>query len=283
MTGDIFISYRREDSQAYAGRLFDRLEQAFGREHVFLDVDAIEPGLDFVEVLNARLHSCVAILVVIGPNWSEVVGPDGRRRLDDPNDYVRLEIEIALQRSIRTIPVLVGGASMPVRDRVPDTLGKLVTRQAARLTHERFSSDAGALIETLWKVTNGASPSPSPRQLQAPSARQSATDVAPQAAKTPTTPRGASEWTARWDKKPSMLGWSLRLAKAGRKHLLEGNLDGLILDGRKVADQPVKLEFDLYFQIAPDDFKLSATVGMFFPKSIELFVNGQALISWTKS
>ena len=106
----IFISYRRDDSAAHAGRLYDRLEGHFGQENVFMDVDAIQPGLDFVEVVQEAVGSCDALIAVIGKEWQRVVDGSGRRRLENPEDLVRLEIATALSRNIRVIPVLVQGA-----------------------------------------------------------------------------------------------------------------------------------------------------------------------------
>jgi len=103
----IFISYRRDDSGGWAGRLYDRISQHFGRDHVFMDIDTIEPGLDFVEVIEQAVGSCDALLALIGRQWLTLTDDDGQRRLDNPEDFVRLEIAAALVRNIRVIPVLV--------------------------------------------------------------------------------------------------------------------------------------------------------------------------------
>ena len=149
MAGGIFISYRREDSQHAAGRLVDRLERSFGRDQVFMDVDAIEPGLDFVDVLDQKLANCDVLLALIGRGWLEARDQSGRRRLDDPSDFVRLEIEAALRRNIRVIPVLLDGGSFPKEESLPDSLKPLARRQAVRLTHERFASDTEGLVQSL--------------------------------------------------------------------------------------------------------------------------------------
>jgi TIR domain len=104
MAAGIFISYRREDSQHAAGRLVDWLTQSFGRDRIFMDVDTIEPGLDFLDVINAKVAESFVFLVVIGPGWANAAGPDGRRRLDNPDDLVRLEVEAGLKRDIRVMP-----------------------------------------------------------------------------------------------------------------------------------------------------------------------------------
>ena len=149
MAGGVFISYRREDSDGFAGRIYDRLASRLGRENVFFDVDAIPPSLDFVEVLSERVGECDALLAVIGKHWGSVVDSQNRRRLDDPNDFVRIEIEAALKRDVPVIPVLVDGASMPHPEDLPDGLKKLTRRQAIEISHTRFDSDAGRLIEAL--------------------------------------------------------------------------------------------------------------------------------------
>jgi hypothetical protein len=145
----IFISYRREDAAADAGRLADHLIQRFGRDRVFLDVDTIDPGSDFVQVLHASLQQTAAVLVVIGPRWTLVTGADGARRIDDSNDFVRLEVETALARSIPVVPVLVQGAGMPPADDLPAPLAPLATRQAVAIDHGEFHDDADRLCDRL--------------------------------------------------------------------------------------------------------------------------------------
>ena len=111
--GKLFISYRREDTAPYAGRLYDRLAAHFGDDQVFIDIDQIEPGDDFVEAINRKVGACEIAIVLIGPSWLRVTDASGKRRLDDNDDLVRMEIVAALQRNIRVIPVLVGEAHMP--------------------------------------------------------------------------------------------------------------------------------------------------------------------------
>jgi hypothetical protein len=123
--GRIFMSYRREETAYPAGWLFDRLARQFGRQQVFKDVDSIEPGDDFVEVITTAVESCDVLLALIGGRWLTIAGQDGRRRLDDPGDFVRLEIEAALARQVRVIPVLVDGARMPRAEELPPSLAKL--------------------------------------------------------------------------------------------------------------------------------------------------------------
>jgi TIR domain len=111
--GGVFICYRREDSAGFARLIYDRLTSKLGRDGVFFDVDNIAPGLDFVDILSERVGKCDALIAVIGKNWASSADVHDRRRLDDPNDFVRIEIEAALARKVRVIPVLVDGAPMP--------------------------------------------------------------------------------------------------------------------------------------------------------------------------
>jgi hypothetical protein len=148
----IFISYRREDARGDAGRLTDKLKAHFGDKQIFRDVEALEPGVDFVDALNRAVSSCAVLLAVIGPNWIKVSSADGARRLDDPNDFIRLEIGAALSRDVRVIPVLVGDAPMPTVEQLPGDLVGLSRRQAHELSDSRWDYDVDHLIATLEKV-----------------------------------------------------------------------------------------------------------------------------------
>jgi hypothetical protein len=147
--GGVFISYRREDGGYPAGWLFDRLAARFGGARVFKDVDSVEPGDDFTASISEAVGSCAVLLAVIGRSWLTVADAGGRRRLDDPADWVRLEIEIALARGIRVIPVLVDGASMPRPEQLPPGMAGLARRQAVELSHARFSADSARLIRVV--------------------------------------------------------------------------------------------------------------------------------------
>jgi tetratricopeptide (TPR) repeat protein len=149
MAARIFINYRRADSTATAGRLHDRLAQTFGRKILFMDVDHVPAGVDFVEYLHSQVATCEVFLAVIGPNWLDAKDDDGCRRLDNPDDFVTIEIAAALARNIRVIPVLVDGARMPKVGDLPDSLKPLVRRQAIDLHHDRFGRDAEALIDRI--------------------------------------------------------------------------------------------------------------------------------------
>lgn len=129
----IFVSYRRDDSQGFAGRLADDLVELFGPELVFRDVE-IPVGLDFSEVLHRAVAGCDALLVVIGRQWQGVAGTAGRSRLFEPGDWVRTEIEAALQQRKLIVPVLVGGTAMPRAEQLPDSIASLARRQAFVMT-----------------------------------------------------------------------------------------------------------------------------------------------------
>ena len=149
MLGGVFICYRREDSAGFARLIYDRLTNKLGRDSVFFDVDNIPVGLDFVDILSERVGKCDALIAVIGKNWVSSADVYNRRRLDDPNDFVRIEIQTALERKIRVIPVLVDGAPMPQPDNLPDSLKKLVRRQGIEISHTRFDSDVERLTRAL--------------------------------------------------------------------------------------------------------------------------------------
>lgn len=151
----IFISYRRDDSAGYAGRLYDRLVSHFGADRVFMDVEGIEPGLDFVEAIEQAVGSCRVLIAVIGDEWATTTDASGRRRLDDPNDFIRLETGSALQRRIRVVPVLVGGAVMPQATDLPEDLKPLTRRQAIEINHKQWEASTGELIRTLEGILSG--------------------------------------------------------------------------------------------------------------------------------
>lgn len=147
----IFISYRREDSAAYAGRLYDRLSAHFGAEQVFMDVDDIAPGADFASQINAKVGSCDAMVVVIGKEWLTARNAAGHLRLSDPDDFVGLEVSLALQRGVLVIPVLVGGAQVPKAVELRNDLKPLARRNALPLSDQDFQRDADNLIDTIDK------------------------------------------------------------------------------------------------------------------------------------
>jgi len=232
-SGRIFISYRREETAYPAAWLFDRLADRFGGGQVFKDVDSIQLGDDFVEVITRAVGSCDVLLTLIGNEWLTITDEHGRRRLDDPDDFVRLEIEAALTRNVRVIPILVEDAQMPRADDLPDSLAKLVRRQALELSPARFEFDTSRLLRvldmTLAEVRTaqkdaalevapaGKAPDPSTTEVQkAPEQRepprQSRTPSIPPAA--PATPAGAwqpSDQSKRPDKQRRRLSIRTRI------------------------------------------------------------------------
>jgi hypothetical protein len=161
----IFISYRRSDTEGEAGRLFDDLVGRFSDQAVFMDVDAIKPGLDFRRAIEESIHSCSVVLAMIGQQWLGVANELGQRRLDEEGDYLRLEIASALQRDIPVVPVLVRGARMPRADQLPPDLRELAYRNAVELTHARWKSDLQVLAQALKPYLDGAAEaSPAPSQ-----------------------------------------------------------------------------------------------------------------------
>lgn len=174
MMSDIFISYRRSDNSHAAGRLHDALRAHLPAERIFMDVDFIPPGADFVEVLEEKVSACKVLLAVIGQGWLQAADANGRRRLDNPNDLVRIEIVAALTRKIRVVPVLVDGAIMPGAESLPDELKALARRNAVEITHGRFGSDVARLLKGLGLVI---APPTDPAQRVRAGSRESFKDI----------------------------------------------------------------------------------------------------------
>lgn len=149
----IFISYRRSDASGHAGRLYDYLKNYFGGERIFFDVDTIQPGTNFEQKINSELDDSDVMLVMVGNQWLESKDQEGHRRLDQPHDYVRVEVETALKKNISVIPILLQGTHMPSPNALPDTLQDLSRRNAIRLNDDHWVSDcsllAGILKNTL--------------------------------------------------------------------------------------------------------------------------------------
>ncbi len=202
-SGCIFISYRHEDIAFAAAWLYDRLADRYGDDQIFKDVDSIELGDDFVQVITSAVASCDVLLALIGEDWLSISDTHGQRRLDDPDDFVRLEIEAALARNVRVIPILVGYATMPHAEELPHSLVRLARRQALELSPVHFDFDTGRLLnvldKTLAKVRTapaevasiaaptGKQPEPSTVELlKAPTEPESA-EAVPTPSCTPTT------------------------------------------------------------------------------------------------
>jgi hypothetical protein len=186
--GGIFISYRREETAAQAGRLYDRLSDRFGEERVFMDVEAIAIGVDFTKAVMEAVSECDILLALIGRDWPAITDSKGKRRIDNPHDFIRIEIETALERDIRVVPVLVDGAVLPHADDLPPTLQPLIGRQALELSHTGFRSEVARLVAAVDELLEdqsgrsaGTPKTPSREGKQSPQATES--------------PRG-SRWTA---------------------------------------------------------------------------------------
>jgi len=154
----VFISYRREDSSGHAGWLRQGLAERLGRDQVFMDIDTIKPGVDFVEVIERAVAECDVLLVLIGKEWLTTTGADGCRRLDNPEDYHRLEVEAALKRKIPVIPTLVQDATVPAASELPETLQTLTRRNAFKLDDTKWPSDVDTLsarVEETFKGEEG--------------------------------------------------------------------------------------------------------------------------------
>lgn len=154
----IFLSYRREDASGHAGRLYDALAARFGDENVFIDVDAIDPGVDFAEAITRAVAGCDALIALIGREWLTATDEQGRRRLDDPQDFVRLELEAALEREVVVIPAYVQAAEPPRADRLPASLAPLARRQGAELRDVGWRDDVRRLISRLEEPARARRP-----------------------------------------------------------------------------------------------------------------------------
>jgi hypothetical protein len=149
MAVKVFISYRREDSAGYAGRILDRLARELERDHLFIDVDGIPLGRNFVKLLGEEVAKCDVLLAVIGHDWLDARDENGTRRLNDPNDFVRIEVATALQRDIPVIPILLDGTRVPKADELPEDLRELPLRNGLGVHHASFHADMTKLIREL--------------------------------------------------------------------------------------------------------------------------------------
>lgn len=171
MQGRIFLSYRREDASGWAQAMYKVLCEHFDHSHIFMDVDTLEPGEDFVEVIENAVSSCDIFIALIGKRWLSSKDESGRR-IENPYDWVRLEISAALNSGIRVVPVLVDGATMPRPDELPEALSGLARRHAFEVRHARFDTDANHLVAKLKKalgigksVPEGEKPQPVPGKM----------------------------------------------------------------------------------------------------------------------
>jgi tetratricopeptide (TPR) repeat protein len=219
----VFVSYRRQDARHVAGRLADRLVERF---QVFMDMDTIEPGTDFTDVIRQAVEDCDVFLSVIGAQWMSVTGDQGQPRLKDAGDWVVAETVAALLRNVPVIPVLVDGAVMPARSELPPELAPLASRQAMTIRHESFSSDVNRLIAAIERRVGAAEPGSPP-----PAAPASPPPVAPGAVDADYSAALAAFFAHRWDEaierfervlraQPQHAAASDRLAEARRNRQL---------------------------------------------------------------
>lgn len=159
--GNIFISYRREDTSGHAGRIYDRLNVRFSGR-VFRDVAGINLGEDFVVAIERHVGDCEVFIELIGDRWATITDRAGKRRLDDPEDFVRLELATALRREITVIPILVNGATMPDGSTLPQDLAPLTRRNALEITESDFDHDVERLIKTLETILGATGIAPHP-------------------------------------------------------------------------------------------------------------------------
>ena len=148
----IFLSYRREDAAPYARLLQFQFEERFPGTRIFMDLDSIEAGLDFAEVIRDAVNSCAVLVALIGRQWATVTDENGGRRLDNPDDYVRLEVQTALERGVRVIPVLVDGATPVKQQHLPVDLQRLARLNALELSYGRYEYDADRLVRVIGRL-----------------------------------------------------------------------------------------------------------------------------------
>jgi thioredoxin len=153
----IFLSYRREDAAPYARLLQFQLSERLPNARVFIDLDSIEAGLDFAEVIREAVDSCAVLIALIGRQWATLTDEEGRRRLDNRDDLVRFEVQAALERGVRVIPVLVDGARPPRQQQLPPELQKLARLNALELSYGRYEYDADRLLNLIQRVLDEAS------------------------------------------------------------------------------------------------------------------------------
>jgi hypothetical protein len=176
-TKGIFVSYRRGESDVHAGRLADRFIEHFGEHRVFYDVDLTEPGVDFIDQIQSAVDSSEVLIAVIGKNWVPATDSAGQKRLENPDDYVRIEIATALKRNIRVIPVLVQGAAMPSANELPNDLTPLTHRRAFELHDDSWRKEVQHLTTVLESVAGrkeeeGAEPAEQKPHKEEPSPPQ---------------------------------------------------------------------------------------------------------------
>jgi len=261
-TPGIFISYRREDAPGHAGRLYDVLSRRFGEEQVFMDL-GMELGIDFVEHINKAVGSCRVLVAVIGPRWASTQDAHGRRRLDDPADFIRVEVETGLRRpEVRVVPVLVQGARMPDADELPASLAELARRNALEVSDARWRHDIDRLTSTVERVLGvRAEPSEESRKPDLPDTEEKAgaarADVERQHTDAPVDGRPRE--------RPISAGWVRRHLRVAVPLLVIGvavAIGAFVLAGRDQSNSsPTSSEGEIYSDtephVSPDEIELS--------------------------
>jgi hypothetical protein len=209
----IFINYRRDDTSANAGRLYEWLAERYGEDQVFMDVDTIEPGMRWREAIDRAVGSSTLVLALIGSRWLSDLG----ERVDDPADFMRYELETALQRDVRIIPVLVEGARMPRSDELPESLVTLTEYQAFEVRNERFRFDKEELLKRVDRALGIAAGSPAAKPelagVAAPGPAEPSPWAAPVSAPASTTPPApdasdsATADAAAWETEHKKWNW----------------------------------------------------------------------------
>ena len=190
----IFLSYRREDAAPYARLLQYLFSEQIPDARIFMDLDSIEAGLDFAEVIREAVNSCAVLVALIGRQWATLSDEEGRRRLDNPDDYVRFEVQTALEREVRVIPVLVDGTTPLRQQQLPSELHKLARLNAFELSHARYQYDADRLVKLIQQVlaeASGTAPvnqSPPTAKAKVPAVPRAAPNEAPPPLKPAITP-----------------------------------------------------------------------------------------------
>lgn len=167
MTTSIFISYRRDDSAGDTARVYDFLKREFGKYQIFMDIETIKPGENFVQIVEDAVSNCGVFLAMIGKNWASIANSKGQPRLLEPNDFVRLEVAAALRHNKPVIPVLIRGAQMPSSEALPEDLKSLVYRNAMDLSDRHFQSDMEMLADRIREILNIVEPSASHLSIEA--------------------------------------------------------------------------------------------------------------------
>lgn len=149
----IFISYRRDDDEGYTGRLYDALVHRFGAESVFMDIDTIPLGVDFTLFITEQVSSCDVLIAMIGRQWLTIVDDSGQRRIDNPEDFVHLEIKAALERDVRVIPALIQGAEMPRSQELPREISGLARRNGISLRNDSWRHGIERVIRAVEEIS----------------------------------------------------------------------------------------------------------------------------------